>query len=102
MLIQIVRFETELNETAFLEVARDRGPAFREVPGLLQKYFVKFDTPGQYGGVYLWETRDAMQSYRASALAQTVGEAYRVIGETEVESAEVLIPLWDRKPSASS
>ena len=97
MILQVVRFKTDLNEAAFVDAAQKRGPAFRDVPGLVQKYFIKFDEPGYFGGVYLWETREAMEGYRASALAQSVGEAYRVIGDTEVESAEVLLSLWDRK-----
>ena len=93
MLFQTVRFDTTLDEDAFAAVARDRVPAFLEVPGLIQKFFVRFDGGKGFGGVYLWETREAMEAYRASELAASVGEAYEVVGETEVESAEVLLAL---------
>ena len=78
---------------AFREVAENRRPAFAQVPGLQQKYFVKLDEPGRYGGVYIWESREAMEAYRASGLAASTGEAYEVTGETEVETAEILAAL---------
>lgn len=93
MLVQVVRFRTNMSDDDFTRVAKDRGPAFRSVPGLQQKYFVKLDTPGQYGGVYVWESRAAMEAYRASDLAASTGTAYDVIGETEVETMEVLAAL---------
>ena len=93
MLVQFVRFQTELSDDAFRRIVEDRSPAFRQVPGLQQKYFVKLEEPGRYGGVYVWETRAAMEAYRASDLAASTGDAYEVIGETEVETAEVLAIL---------
>ncbi len=93
MLFQTVRFDTTLDEDAFAAAARDRVPAFLEVPGLIQKFFVRFDDEKGFGGVYLWETRAAIEAYRASELSASVGEAYEVVGETEVESAEVLLAL---------
>lgn len=99
MLVQFVRFKTAMDEKDFLAAAEARGPAFRDVPGLKQKYFVKLDAPGSFGGVYHWETRAAMEAYRASPLAASVGQAYEVIGETEVESAEVLLTLREAEHS---
>jgi heme-degrading monooxygenase HmoA len=93
MLLQIVRFTSGMSEGEFVRVAEERSPAFRDVPGLRQKYFVKLDQPGRFGGVYLWETREAMETYRASDLAASTGAAYEVIGETEVETAEILVAL---------
>lgn len=93
MLVQIVRFTTAMSDEAFVKVAEERSPAFAQVPGLQQKYFVKLDEPGRYGGVYIWENRAAMEAYRASDLAASTGDAYEVIGETEVETMEVLAAL---------
>jgi heme-degrading monooxygenase HmoA len=93
MLVQFVRFRTGMSDEAFRKVAEDRSPAFAQVPGLQQKYFVKLDEPGRYGGVYIWESRDEMEAYRASDLAASTGEAYEVIGETEVETMEVMAAL---------
>ena len=93
MLVQFVRFTTGMSEGEFLKIVEERSPAFRDVPGLAQKYFVKLDEPDRFGGVYLWQTRAAMEAYRASGLAASTGAAYQVIGETEVETAEVLAAL---------
>lgn len=93
MLVQFVRFRTGMSAEAFKKVAEDRSPAFAQVPGLKQKYFVMLDETGEFGGVYIWESRTAMEAYRASDLAASTGDAYEVIGETEVETAEVLAAL---------
>ena len=82
-----------MSDEDFLRVVNARSPDFRDVTGLRQKYFVKLDAPGRFGGVYLWETRAAMEAYRASELSASTGAAYEVIGETEVETAEVLAAL---------
>lgn len=93
MIVQFVRFTTAMSDDDFLRVVNERSPDFRDVPGLRQKYFVKLEAPDRFGGVYLWESRAAMEAYRASELAASTGEAYKVIGETEVETAEVLAAL---------
>jgi heme-degrading monooxygenase HmoA len=93
MLVQFVRFRTGMSDEAFTKAAEDRSPAFAQVPGLQQKYFVKLDGAGRYGGVHIWEDRAAMEAYRASSLAASTGEAYEVIGETEVETMEILAAL---------
>jgi hypothetical protein len=53
-----VKFETELTEAEALEVATSRLEDFRLLPGLLQKYYVKFDGANQFGGVYVWDSKD--------------------------------------------
>lgn len=50
VVIQIVRFESELSEEAVLAVAQSRIEEFRALPGLIQKYYVKLAEPNRYGG----------------------------------------------------
>ena len=40
MIIQIVQLGTDLSEDDLLEIALQRAPQFRAVPGLVQKYYV--------------------------------------------------------------
>ena len=53
MAIQIIKFESALSEDEVLEIAQDRIENFRALPGLLQKYYVKFEKPNHYGGGYM-------------------------------------------------
>ena len=96
MIIQLVRFESELAEDEVLAVARERADRFRAMPGLLQKYYVRLGQPNRYGGVYIWESRDAMNAYRESDLAASIPEAYKVVGKPNVEILETLFRLREQ------
>jgi hypothetical protein len=93
MIIQIVKLKSGLSEEELLIKAREREPNFKAIPGLLQKYYVKLGGEGQYGGIYVWESMEALQSYRESELAASIPEAYQVIEAPEVEIMDVLFEL---------
>jgi hypothetical protein len=44
-------------------MANDVAPAFAKVPGLLSKIWLADATKNTYGGVYVWQDRDAMEAY---------------------------------------
>lgn len=93
MVIQIVRFESELSEEAVLSVAHDRIESFRALPGLLQKYYVKLAEPNCYGGVYIWNSMESLLAYRQSELASSIAAAYKVKGAPKVEILDSLMQL---------
>jgi heme-degrading monooxygenase HmoA len=93
MVILIVKFETTLSEAEVLATARNRVDEFRSLPGLLQKYYVKLGQPNRYGGIYVWDSMESLRAYRASDLAATIPEAYKVTGPPEVEVLDSLFQL---------
>ena len=95
MIIQIIKFESALTEDEVLELAQDRIDNFRALPGLLQKYYVKFDRPNYYGGVYIWDSKESMESFSGSALAESIPAAYKVVGTPDVDISEGLFQLRD-------
>ncbi|GHF70306.1 YdhR family protein [Seohaeicola zhoushanensis] len=95
MIVQFVQFETALSETEAMAIAEERLPQFRALPGLVQKFYLKLDKPNHFGGFYIWESREAMEAFRASDLARTIPSAYRVIGKPEVTIYEMMFPLRD-------
>ena len=94
MVIQYVKFKTNLTEDELLKVANERLPQFRAIPGLLQKYYVK-DNKVMYGGIYVWDSRESLLTFRNSDLAASIPEAYKTIGQPEIEILDVLFPLRD-------
>ena len=54
--MQIVRLKSELTEEELLKTAKQREPQFKAIPGLIQKYYIKSGTDGEYGGVYIWDS----------------------------------------------
>lgn len=93
MLIHIVEFESALTFEEVLQVAKDRKPDYEAVPGLVQKYYVKSEQPNCYKGVMIWDNPSALQSFRETDLASTVGPSYAVIGAPQVSVSEVMFPL---------
>jgi heme-degrading monooxygenase HmoA len=53
----------------------DLAPSFRNVPGLVRKYFTLSDS-NEVGGVYLWEDRNAAKTYHSEAWRSRVLSTY--------------------------
>lgn len=95
MILQIVKLRTDLSEEEFLEIAHDRAPQFRALPGLVQKYYVRREGSGEFAGIYLWDSPESMTAFRESDLAKSIAAAYRAVEPHTVEVGEVLFPLRD-------
>jgi quinol monooxygenase YgiN len=95
MIVQTVKFRTELTEQEVLDVASERLPQFRAIPGLVQKYYVRLPGENAFGGIYVWDSRASLDAYRESDLAASIAAAYRAIEPPVVEVMEVLFPLRD-------
>ena len=95
MIIQFIKLKSNLPEDELLNKAREREPQFKAIPGLLQKYYVKLDEPGKYGGLYVWDSPESLQAYRASDLAASIPAAYEVMEAPEIDMFEVMFKLRD-------
>jgi heme-degrading monooxygenase HmoA len=93
MIMQLVKFQSPLPFEEVERIAVERSEEFHSMPGLVQKYFFKAAQPGLYGGVYIWDSREAMAEYRSSDLAAAIPEIYQVIGTPKVEIFEVAFSL---------
>lgn len=95
MIMQIVKFRSNMALEEVRKVAQERASEFRAVPGLLQKYYVSTEESGQYAGVYVWDNVGSLQRYRESELASTIPQAYQVLGPPEIELYEIAFTLRD-------
>lgn len=93
MIVQIVRFKSALSAEEAQRMYEARAPQYRALPGLLQKYYLRFPTTQEYGAVYLWESESALKRFRESQLARTISSAYKVEGPTEFHVADVVMTL---------
>jgi len=94
-IIQFTRFTSNLSEEEVARFMKERAPRFLEVPGLIQKYYIRDPQTGESGGVYVWESAEAMLEFRQSELAQSMGDTYKVEGEKRVEIFEIIHILRD-------
>lgn len=93
MIIQIIRLKSSLSEDELMKTAKERVPRFRELPGLLQKYYTKTDQPGEYCGIYVWDSKASLEAYRKSDLAATIPQAYKLIEAPDIEIMDGLFQL---------
>ncbi len=93
MIMQVIRLKSDLPEEELLEKAKEREPQFQAIPGLLQKYYVKMDQAGHYGGIYIWDSIESLKSFGQSELAASIPKAYQVVSAPEIEMLDVLFQL---------
>src|SRR5210317_648654 len=89
----IVKAKTTLSEEELLRVAKEREPQFAAIPGLIQKYYIKTKTEGEFGGVYIWDSMESLNKYKESELAATIAKAYKTIGPPSTEIIDIMFAL---------
>ena len=95
MIVQIVRFKSDLTDEQVLNLYNRRATRYRELKGLKQKYYLKYPETGEFGAVYLWESESALKEFQKSELGQTISTAYKVEGEPEAYNAELVLTLHE-------
>lgn len=93
MEVVFVTFESELRPDALERTLRGRAEKFREVDGLVQKFYLQDDANGRVGGFYIFDSEASRDAFFASDLRATIGEAYSVKGEPDVSMFHLLFPL---------
>jgi heme-degrading monooxygenase HmoA len=90
-----VRFRSKLPFDEVMKIVEERAPEFRALEGLQQKYYLQDAATGEYAGLYLWESQEALTAYRESELRASIAEAYQAEGEPRVEVYRVVKTLRD-------
>ena len=93
MIILSLKFSSALPPEQVRAIMRERSEQFRALPGLLQKYYTQDVSNGEWCGIYLWESKTALERFRASELAHSIAAAYQVIGTPRVEILDVHLIL---------
>ena len=73
MHIQMVNFKlNEVTRSDYDALLEQAGPQFPQIPGLKSKYYLADDEANIYGGVYVWESKQAMLDYQAGEIYQGI------------------------------
>ena len=74
MHIQVINFNLDgIDRTEYEAVCDELAETFAALPGLISKHWIANDDTNTYGGIYIWESRDAYQSFLNSELFAGVG-----------------------------
>lgn len=92
--ILFVRIQSDLDPEELDRRLLERRPRFRDVPGLVQKFYGRDPASGDMCGIYFFESPDALAAFRDSELAKTIPDAYEAT-DVRREVYEVLYPLYD-------
>lgn len=95
MYVQVIKLKSTLSEEELLKKAKERKPQFEATAGLVQKYYVKRNNPGEYAGIYIWESQEAMAAYKTSELAAGIPAAYEISEPPSIEIMELMFKLRD-------
>ena len=63
----------------------ERLPQFRQVAGLIQKYYSYDESTGEWAGIYLWDSEESLARYLDSDLRKSIPEAYELTEPPRVE-----------------
>jgi len=88
-----VKFKSQLPLEDVEKIIENRADDFRALVGLQQKYYLLNRETGVYGGLYLWESKDAFDEYLQSELRATIASAYQTEGDPDIEVFEVIKTL---------
>lgn len=69
---------------------KERLPEFRDVAGLVQKYYTYDETTHEWAGIYLWESEEALAAYLDSDLRKSIPEAYELTGAPVIQRFAVV------------
>lgn len=97
MIIQFVKFKSNMPQDEVMKVAKERAEEYRKMPGLKQKYYYKDNKTGEFGGMYFWESAEAMQQFLQSELFRSLPGAFGIIDQPRVEILDVVFTLRPEK-----
>ena len=91
-----VKFKSTHRYEDLMKVCREDLEVFRNVRGLIQKYYITEQLTEAICGIYVFEDRDSRASFWASDLAKSIPARYGIIPESlRVEYYEMAIVLND-------
>jgi hypothetical protein len=73
MHVQIVNFNLKgVSEGDFQKLCDEVAPSFAQLPGLISKVFLANPATNTYGGVYIWQDRQAMENFTKTDLFRSI------------------------------
>jgi hypothetical protein len=93
MITAIVRFKlpptVKLAEAA--ELFKGSAPKYRQLPGLVRKYYLYDSDAGVGGGVYLWKSREAADRVYTTEWKQSLAQRYGAEPEISYFATPVVV-----------
>ena len=69
---------------------KERMPQFRDVPGLLQKYYSYDPATEEWAGIYLWDSEESAAAYLESDLRKSIPSAYELTQPPRIDRLPIV------------
>ena len=91
-----VKFNSTHSYEKLMSICQEDLEIFRNVPGLIQKYYIAEEGTGALSGFYIFETKSAREAFWNSDLAKSIPARYGVNPDTlRVENFDMAIVMND-------
>lgn len=91
MIMYIGRFRSRLSDEQVQAMFEERAPRYLEVPGLVEKLYLRFRDTGEWGAAYVFDSEESLERFRESDLAASIPSAYEMDGTAQAELADVVL-----------
>jgi hypothetical protein len=95
LVVVFAQFETTLSFDEMVAKTTAQFPQWREMPGLVQTYYVKFEEPNRFGAIHIWKDKDALIAFRETEIAKTMGQYFALSGPPEMMVIQSVFQLRD-------
>ena len=94
MEIVFITFESELRLEEIEARFRERSEHFRDMDGLLQKFYVHDAESGRVGGIYVFDSRESSEALFESDVNASLEAAYEA-RDVDIQRFHVTFPLYE-------
>ena len=94
MEIVFITYESELGVDEIETLFKERSENYREMEGLVQKYYLYDEGSGRVGGIYVFDSEESRDMLFESDIHSSLREAYKVHG-IDIETFHVMFPLYE-------
>lgn len=101
MEIVFITYRSELSVDEIETLFRKRSDKYREMQGLIQKYYLHDDESGRVGGIYVFDSEEACDALFESDIHSSLREAYEV-RDIDIETFHVMFPLYETEVASAS
>lgn len=101
MEIVFITYRSDLSVDEIETLFRKRSDKYREMQGLIQKYYLHDDESGRVGGIYVFDSEEACDALFESDIHSSLREAYEV-RDIDIETFHVMFPLYETEVASPS
>jgi heme-degrading monooxygenase HmoA len=94
MEIVFITFESGLGIDEVDDLFHERAGHYREMDGLLQKFYLHDEESGRVGGIYVFDSKASSDALFESDVNASLEAAYEA-RDVEVRRFDVMLPLYE-------